>query len=371
MPPGTGEARCTVAENAFTKQGYAFVGWSETPEGPADSKYNPGQTLELSDGDKTLYAIWTINSSTLTLDAKEGTYPGNVTYTQDYGTTLTVNTPVVPTGKQVYFDTHGGTAQNPIQQNVTFNAWTLTATGDGSFEGNTYTFGLSNRTLQASYNYENVALPTAPTKQGYTFAGWYQNADYTGDPQTTDITGKLTNDITLHAKWQINASTLTVDPNSGTFLGSSESTNITQNYGTTYEVANPTAPTGYTVSFNTHGGTEVQSITQTVTFDGWTLTGEGDGSFLGNTFTFGNNNRTLKANYVRNPITLPTGEGQAPTKEGYNFEGWFTEETGGTALAASYTPNSNITLHAKWSYTQKQLEITANPSSARNNRNKK
>ena len=73
----------------------------------------------------------------------------------------------------------------------------------------------------------------------------------------------------------------------------------------------------YTVSFNSNGGTPTPgSITQ--------------GS-------------------VGAAITLPS----APTKDGYNFAGWYTASSGGTRVGGasdSYTPESNITLYAQWTF---------------------
>ncbi len=41
---------------------------------------------------------------------------------------------------------------------------------------------------------------SAPTRDGYTFAGWYTNANYTGDP-ITELDINRTGNITLYAKW--------------------------------------------------------------------------------------------------------------------------------------------------------------------------
>lgn len=80
-----------------------------------------------------------------------------------------------------------------------------------------------------------AARPADPTKEGYTFIGWYN-----GESEwnfETPVTEKLT----LTAKWQINRYTITFDT-----AGGSEVAPITQDYGTTITApANPTK-TGYT-----------------------------------------------------------------------------------------------------------------------------
>lgn len=49
---------------------------------------------------------------------------------------------------------------------------------------------------------------TTPTKVGYTFAGWYDNAEFTGSAITDDIT--LTADTTLYAKWKADTVNYTI-----------------------------------------------------------------------------------------------------------------------------------------------------------------
>lgn len=43
-----------------------------------------------------------------------------------------------------------------------------------------------------------------PTKQGYTFSGWYENQELTGNPVTTLNVSNRTDDITLYGRWTIN-----------------------------------------------------------------------------------------------------------------------------------------------------------------------
>lgn len=80
-----------------------------------------------------------------------------------------------------------------------------------------------------------AARPADPTKEGYTFIGWY-NGESEWNFETP-----VTADLTLTAKWQINRYTITFDT-----AGGSEVAPITQDYGTTITApANPTK-TGYT-----------------------------------------------------------------------------------------------------------------------------
>ena len=77
--------------------------------------------------------------------------------------------------------------------------------------------------------------PADPTKEGYTFIGWY-NGESEWNFETP-----VTENLTLTAKWQLNRYTITFDT-----AGGSEVPSITQDYGTAITApANPTK-TGYT-----------------------------------------------------------------------------------------------------------------------------
>ena len=96
---------------------------------------------------------------------------------------------------------------------VTLNA------GDGTINsGNVtgYTYGVG------------ATLPTAGdmTYTGYTFKGWYDNENLTGDPVTA-IGGTETGNKEYWAKWEINQYTITVKPENG-----KADITITQDYGT-------------------------------------------------------------------------------------------------------------------------------------------
>ncbi|MEE1069892.1 MAG: DUF4832 domain-containing protein [Paludibacteraceae bacterium] len=85
-------------------------------------------------------------------------------------------------------------------------------------------------------------LPSAPTKTGYTFVGWYADAEKT----IQAVAGAtLEENTTLYAKWNVNSYTLTWDVNGGNAL-TGDYTTGTVAYGTT--ITKPADPTreGYT-----------------------------------------------------------------------------------------------------------------------------
>lgn len=129
------------------------------------------------------------------------------------------------------------------------------------------------------------SLPEDPTKTWYTFAWWYAESDFSGDE--FDFNSPITESITLYAKWDINQYSVIFYSDDESILGK-----IIQDYGTEIDTSqivterewysflgrNPSLPstmpaedvvvTGawsinqYTITFNTDGWTQIDSMTQ-------------------------------------------------------------------------------------------------------------
>ena len=132
------------------------------------------------------------------------------------------------------------------------------------------------------------SLPT-PTRDGYTFDGWYTAA--TGG--TAVAAGNVyTANTTIYARW-------------------------TDKPLTPPDTANPSDTTGgetkssYTVTFDPNGGT-VNPTSDTTGADG-------------------------------KLDSLPT-----PTRNGYDFDGWYTAQTDGTEVTSGNTYTANTTIYAQW-----------------------
>ena len=167
--------------------------------------------------------------------------------------------------------------------------------------------------------------PADPTKEGYTFIGWY-NGESEWDFETP-----VTADLTLTAKWQINRYTITFDT-----AGGSEVPSITQDYGTAITApANPTK-TGYTFA-----GWD-KTIPTTMPAENMTITARWQVNQY--TITFkpenGGQDIVIKQDYGT-AITTPAN----PTKTGYTFAGW--DKTIPTAM-----PAENMTITARWQVNQ-------------------
>ena len=99
------------------------------------------------------------------------------------------------------------------------------------------TDGGSNAAQQTVHYGDKAVKPADPTKSGYTFDGWYKEAEHNSEYKF-DVPVKK--NITLYAKWNVNQYTITFDSNGGTAVDS-----ITADYGTAITAPSDPTRTGY------------------------------------------------------------------------------------------------------------------------------
>jgi uncharacterized repeat protein (TIGR02543 family) len=192
-----------------------------------------------------------------------------------------------------------------------------------------------------------VNEPTAPTRDGYDFTGWFSAASG-GTAYTWPHT--LNADITMHAQWR------------------------------------DATPIQYTISFESHGGSEVGAVTEDAgtavekpgdpTWDGYSFEGWFSGETGGTMYSWPyalNGDVTMHAQWRDDTLPEPEqytivfnsyGGTEAgtikanketavnkpadPTRDGYDFEGWFSAETGGTEYEWPHILTGDVTMHARW-----------------------
>lgn len=310
----------------------------------------------------------TVVESTLTINANGGTYDGlaTKTVTQNQDTTYVVdNTKITTsqTGYTVQFDDGNGVASSsvsPITQQKSFNGWTKTGGGSFNSSTNVYTFATTNGTLTANWQNDPITLPSA-SQIGKTFDGWYKSNGQKAGNANASYTPRANE--TLTARFTDVQYQLTVKPNGGTFTYNGNNytndVNIPGTYNQREELANPTGPAGYTVTFHTNYGTDVATPTATTTtFTGWTKSGKGN--LADNTagtakvYIFGDGDGTVSASYTQSAVSIPTY-----TREGYSLQGFSTNPTGTTGVTTPYVPPRNIDLYAIWQADS--CTITYNP----------
>ena len=206
----------------------------------------------------------------------------------------------------------------------------------------------------------NTGFPTAPSCTNYTFAGWYTAADAGGSE--VKAIPNLSNDVTYYAHWSENTPrteyTITWDASGGKFedVSSSQKTTKVQSGG---KIAapdkNPTkeSDTQYTYTFEgwyeenadtkvTEFGTASENITYyahyTQTPREYSVTLNLDGGTL-------ENGKNVTSYTCGTEVTLPT-----PTKEGYNFGGWYDNSncTGNPVTEITATDTGNKEFWAQW-----------------------
>lgn len=193
----------------------------------------------------------------------------------------------------------------------------------------TYKDGDSEYAKQVLPSGTLATRPDAPAATpGCTFGGW-NKADGTAWDYASD---KVTDNITLYAKWAANTYTITFDT-----VGGSEIAPITQDYGTV--ITAPEAPTreGYTfIGWDKEIPTTMPTENMTVTAQ-WEINQY--------TITFDTNGGSEIAPITQDygtAITVPAD----PTREGYTFMGWDQE-------IPTTMPAENITLKARWKDIEK------------------
>lgn len=321
-----------------TREGYDFAGW-----------YNGGfevteSTVISSTSNHSLTAHWNPNNYTVSFNPNGGscsTSSKSVTFNSLYGTLPT------PTRTGYSFDgwynsknvkiTDYSTVTIASDHTLTAH-WTV-AKCTVSFDANG---GSSVGSVQVTYGEKYGDLPT-PTKRGCFFDGWFTEKSG-GTRVTMDTEVSKASNHTLYAHWTAKKVYVTFDANGGTCSLIKSQVIYGVKYG---ELPTPTR-NGYT-------------------FDGW-YTGEtGGAKVTADTVVDAEDDFCLYAHWIPQTITVylmkddvvvsyviyvvyggKYGELPKPVKNGYVFDGWFTEKSGGTQITSSSTVTMTDVFYPHW-----------------------
>ena len=227
--------------------------------------------------------------------------------------------------------------------------------GDASATIYTVTFNSNGGSTLMSQNVfagKQAVAPTDPTRNGYTFAGWYVDQELT---EPFVFSTSITKNITLYAKWRENKGTPAVKY-TVTFNSNGGSSVASQTIETGNKAVIPENPVkdGYTFVgwYNDSSFTKLFDFDAAITkdivlFAKWDENKGTSANFF--TVTFDSNGGTVIASQnVKNGevVNIP----EIPKKENNLFIGWYLADKNNFSFKFDFdTPISeDIVLHAKW-----------------------
>jgi uncharacterized repeat protein (TIGR02543 family) len=215
--------------------------------------------------------------------------------------------------------------------------------------------GINHQDNPTSFNAETDTIQlNNPYKEGFTFHGWFINATFTGNP-LTEISTETTVDITLYAKWEINDYVISYELDEGT-----------------NHLDNPITYSIDTLTITLHEPERVG-----YTFEGWYLDIELTIPFVfeympaeditlfakwqpnSYTITF-ETNGDHPIDSIIQEYGLELEEPPIPTKEGYLFDGCYTEPDLLNRYTFSIMSHQSITLFGKWLINSYTLSFVTN-----------
>ena len=357
-------ADVTLSPNAFYRAGYHFIGWNTEADG-SGTFYADGYTFEpwTLEEDLSLYAQWEPNQYTITYVPNGGSgsmapdtvlYGENITLSPNaftrYGFTF-IGWCASPQGIGIHYP--DGWTFDPYMYNGDFFLYaqwkanppvSLIVTFDKNTTGTTIGPNPTSKTVILGEAYGTLATVS---RSGYTFGGWYLNAECTGSA-ITDISIVVNPDNhTLYARWIPNtnisyvvhyylAGTTTSLAPDKTVGNQTMGVSITEN-AITITGYTAVAPTSITKILEASGNefifyyTQNPVITYTVTVNDSNASNTGAGSYAPTTI-----------------VTINAG-----TKAGYTFTGW-TINSGNVTLADLKNPTTTFSMPAN------NVVVTAN-----------
>ena len=200
----------TISTAKPTKTGYTFTSWNTKKDGTG-TKYDIG-ALYTVDAELTLYAQYKENTVIYTIkyDANGGeNAPKEQTKTKGKELVLSTTVPTKEGYKFVNWNTKKdgtGTSYNAGAKYTTEASVTLYAQYEKELveEETKYTItfytndGTTEKSTKVVNKGDKVVKPEDPTREGYTFDGWYDKKE---NGKEYDFTKEVTSDISLYAYW--------------------------------------------------------------------------------------------------------------------------------------------------------------------------
>ena len=209
-----------LSTNTFTYTGYKFIGWNTDSEATT-ALYTDGQSItnlsSTNGATITLYAIWALDSFTVTLNAKTGIDSVSGGGSKTVGDSVTINATLKTGYRWTGWFNSGTTTMISDAQNYTFTMPASDVSYDAFGHKNTYKVAYEanggSGTMTTStfyYDTDETLTPNSFTRLGYTFQGWatsLANAEagtvtYTDGATVRNLTAVQDEVITLYAIWK-------------------------------------------------------------------------------------------------------------------------------------------------------------------------
>ena len=368
-----------------TKVGYSLDNWRQS-NSVSGSIINSSSNVNIANN-HTIYAQWTPLPITVSFDSKvSGVNPAskNVSYDSTYG-----DLPDLTNSRSGY----------------TFNGWFTLASGGSQIISSSTVTVTNNITLHAQWSAKtftvtfdkqggaggtnsvtatyDTAMPaaTAPSRDGYTFAGYYSGTNGSGTQYYSSAMSSLINytidgTTTLYARWTANTYTVTFDSNGGS---TPDPLSKTVTFGSPYGVLPTVTKAGYNFSswyiniagtdFDINSSTTVSLFQNHTIFARWSSqnsyniifnASDSDGGSMNN-LSFEYTSGTIQVNLTANGYS----------KTGFNFAGWATASNGSVVYSdsqqISISQSGDINLYAKWTPKTYTLTFDKNAGSGGTN----
>jgi uncharacterized repeat protein (TIGR02543 family) len=351
-----------IQNNSFTRLGYSFTGWNTLADGSGTSQAE-GTTLTLAPGDLDLFAIWQLNTYQISYDLRGGQndLANPISYTINSATIQLK--PAIPTvATQPYFegwfDSNGNKVETiPQGSTGAISLWaSFIAVPSYAIDYQNVMNGVHSN--PSEYTQNNLPLTFQQASQnGYNFLGWYSDNNYTSIIERLDA-GSL-GDTTLYANWEPIVYSIHYTLNGGT--------NAIQN-PVSYSIESSTinlleaTKQGYTFEgwFNDENFTQprasipVGSTENIIVYAKWSL----ETYSIQYVLNGGTNATQNPTNYTIESNTINL---QEATKQGYTFEGWYTDENFTQPIVSIPAGSTgNKTFYAKWSLETYSIQYVLN-----------
>ena len=354
----------------LTKRGHDFGGWYDNETFNESGKLAEGAKMPAAA--QTYYAKWTPSVYGITYTGIEGSAPDvTLPTTHTYGTATEIPN-LTRTG--YVFDGWLVNGEGAAQTNLTLGAEdytgaiALTAAWTAERYAITYELdgGVNAAGNPAQYTVDQTITLEDPTKPGYTFKGWYADKDFT--TLAVGIPVGSTEAKTFYAKWKQNPYKITWNVNEGDKL-TGEGYTVEAFYGNPIIAPGDPNRRGYTF-----GGwyTDGSNFAENTKFKTGDKMPEGDVTYYAKwtliqySITYNLNDGT---NHAENPAEYNVSSVKItllePSKTGYRFDGWYTDDTYSMKVTEIATGSTgDVTLYAKWTINQYTITWKTNGGNA-------